>query len=141
MSIALRIALSLLAVVAVSPVGAAKPDKPDCAASLAAVQVSVAAACDCATAVNHGQYVRCAGRVVKGLVKDSLLGKSCKGAMVRVFAKSSCGNPSSTTCCVPVDGTAACVVKKASVCAKIGGTPGATQLCADACSPSGAFID
>lgn len=136
----LRIALALGGLLVTTPVAAARPDKPDCTASLAAVQASVALSCDCATATNHGQYVRCAGKVVKGLVADSSLDRRCKGAMVRVFAKSSCGKTDAVTCCV----VTGCKVKKTAVCEKLGGTPGATPFCADACaagSPSGAFVD
>src|SRR5262249_56273719 len=61
--------LALILVVAAGSLAAAKPgNKPDCSASLPAVQTAVEAApCDCATAVNHGQFVRCAAGVVKRL--------------------------------------------------------------------------
>ena len=144
MTLGLRMALTVLALLSATPVMAKKPLKPDCAAALSSVQSVVAGNCDCATAVNHGQYVRCAGKVVKGLVADGTLGKSCKGAMVRTFAKSSCGKPDAVTCCVVRNGETACAVKKTATCTKLGGTVGATAFCADACvpaSPSGAFVD
>src|SRR5262245_47917389 len=94
----MRIAYALTALLVTTPAAAAKPMKPDCEASLPAVQVAVAAECDCAAATNHGQYVRCAGTVVKAMVAADTLGKTCKGAMVRVFAKSSCGKPDAVTC-------------------------------------------
>jgi hypothetical protein len=121
-----------------------KPMKPDCAASLPSVQATVAGNCDCAAATTHGQYVRCAGAVVKGLVADGTLARTCKGAMVRVFAKSTCGKADAVTCCIPRNGGTACLVKKAAACDSRGGTPGATPFCADACvpaSPSGAFLE
>jgi hypothetical protein len=137
----IRIALTLTALLATS-VSAAKPDKPDCAASLPAVQAAVAAApCDCATSTTHGQFVRCAGQVVKGMVASETLDRRCKGAMVRVFAKSSCGKADAVTCCLP---DRPCRVKKSAACTRLGGTAGATPFCADACaagSPSGAFLD
>jgi hypothetical protein len=137
----LRIALTLAALLATSA-SAARPDKPDCNASLPAVQAAVAAApCDCATAATHGQFVRCAGQVVKGLVASESLDRRCKGAMVRVFAKSSCGKADAVTCCTA---DRPCRVKKSAACTRLGGTPGATPFCADACaagSPSGAFLD
>ncbi len=138
MKIVVTLALGLLALAAL-PAGAMKPVKPDCASALPTVETNVAAACDCATAPNHGQYVRCAAKVVKGMATDGSLGKSCKGAMLRVFAKSSCGKADAMTCCVQ----GSCSVKKAAVCAKRGGTVGATSFCVDACaaSPSGAFLD
>jgi len=137
----LRIALASAALLATS-VTAARPEEPDCDAALPAVQAAVAAApCDCATATNHGQYVRCAGQVVKAMVVGESLDRRCKGAMVRVFAKSTCGKPDSVTCCTE---TRPCRVKKAAACERVGGTPGATPFCSDACdagSPSGAFVD
>ena len=140
MRIGLRIALTLTALLATS-VLAAKPGKPDCAASLPAVQTAVAAACDCASATSHGQFVRCAVQAVKGLVGAATLDKRCKGAMVRVFAKSSCGKQDTVTCCVTGK---PCKVKKSAICTRLGGTPGTTPFCSDACmggSPSGAFVD
>jgi hypothetical protein len=136
-----RIALGLLALVATVTAASAMPNKPDCSAALADVRAAVAAVCDCAAAVNHGQYVRCAGRVVKEMVGAGTLVRSCKGAMVRVFAKSACGKPEHVTCCFA---TRPCRVKKAAACERLGGTPGTTAFCADACmagSPSGAFVD
>jgi len=140
MRIGLRIALTLTALLATS-VSAAKPVKPDCAASLPAVQAAVAAApCDCASATSHGQFVRCAVHVVKGLAGTATLDRRCKGAMVRVFAKSSCGKADAVTCCFA---DRPCKVKKSAACTTLGGTPGATPFCSDACvaSPSGAFLD
>jgi hypothetical protein len=139
-----HIAFALAGLLISTPTPAARPDRPDCAASLPAVQAVVAGNCDCAAATSHGQYVRCAGAVVKGLVADGTLGRTCKGAMVRVFAKSSCGKADAVTCCVPRGTQTKCLVKKAAACEPRGGTPGATPFCADACvpaSPSGAFID
>ncbi len=136
----LRIAL-VLTIVAALPAFAGKPGKPDCSASLAAVQSAVADACDCATAKNHGQYVRCAGQTVKGMASGGSLPKACRGAMMRVFAKSSCGKADAVTCCMA---DRPCHVKKASVCERLGGVAGSTPFCADACtpgSPSGAFVD
>ena len=131
------LALAFAVALATGPVAAAKPD---CSAALATVETAVAAACDCATAVNHGQYVRCAGKVVKGLASDGTVGRSCKGAMVRVFAKSTCGKTDAVTCCL----AGVCRVKKSAVCDHFGGTVGSGPFCSDACnpaSPSGAFIE
>lgn len=139
----LRIVLALTAVLSTATMSAAaKPGKPDCASALPAVQNAVAASqCSCETAATHGQFVRCAGQVVKGLVASSALDHRCKGAMVRVFAKSSCGKANTVTCCLADH---ACKVKKSAACARLGGTPGSTPFCSDAClggSPSGAFVD
>jgi hypothetical protein len=136
----LRIAFALSALLVTTPAAAAKPMQPDCEASLPAVQAAVAASCDCDLAVNHGQYVRCAGQVVKGMVAASSLDHKCKGAMVRVFAKSSCGKHGAVTCCTA---DRPCKVKSAAACERRGGTAGTTPFCIDACaaSPSGAFLD
>jgi hypothetical protein len=135
----MRIALALTALLVTTPLAAAKPEKPECSAALASVQATVALACDCATAPNHGQFVRCAGKVVKGMVAATTLDRKCKGAMVRVFAKSSCGKTDAVTCCTPKG----CRVKRSAACEKLGGTPGVTAFCTDACvaSPSGAFVE
>ena len=135
----MRIALTLMGLLVTTPVAAANPDKPECTAALASVQAAVAVSCDCATASNHGQYVHCAGQVVKGMVTDTTLDRKCKGAMIRVFAKSTCGKVDAVTCCTPKG----CKVKKSAVCEKRGGTPGTTAFCTDACvaSPSGAFVE
>ena len=144
MRFGLGIALTMLTLLAGTPATAAKPVKPDCAAALASVQAVVAGNCDCVAAPTHGQYVRCAVKVVKGLVTDGTLDRKCKGAMTRTFAKSSCGKADAVTCCVVRNGQTGCLVKKAASCASRGGTPGATPFCVDACvpaSPSGAFVD
>jgi hypothetical protein len=137
----LRLASALLAMLVTTTVAAAKPDKPDCSASLASVQEAVmVAGCDCATAATHGQYVRCAGKAVKAMVADGALDRRCKGAMVRGFAKSTCGKADAVTCCT----AKGCKVKKSSVCERLGGTVGVTPFCSDACaagSPSGAFVE
>jgi hypothetical protein len=141
MTIGRRILLTLAAVLATASLSVAKGSKPDCDASLAAVQAAVASSqCDCAAATSHGQFVRCAGQVVKGMVAGDALDKRCKGAMVKVFAKSSCGKADAVTCCVT---GRPCRVKKSEACTRLGGTPGSTAFCADACaaSPSGAFVD
>src|SRR5262245_22887516 len=121
MTTKLRPALALLALLAIAAVAVAKPDnpgKPDCSASFHDVEVAVAATCDCAAASNHGQFVRCAGRVVKDLATGGMLARTCKGPMVRVFAKSTCGKPDMVTCCVT---GRPCRVKRTEVCDRFGG--------------------
>jgi hypothetical protein len=137
-----RIGLTLASLLFAIPAAA---KKPDCSASVATVQAAVTAACDCAAAKAHGQYVRCAGRVVKGLAADGTIARSCKGQMVRGFARSTCGKREGVvTCCGTRGSRTVCGVKKATVCERRGGTVGATSMCLDAClpsSPSGAFLD
>ena len=66
----LRISSHALAAAIATSVSAAKPDQARTAPRrcLPYRRASAAAPCDCATAANHGQFVRCAGQVVKGLV-------------------------------------------------------------------------
>lgn len=140
MRIALHIALTVVASLAITPAIAKQPDKPECLLALPAVQAAVALECDCASSPNHGQYVRCAGGVVKDMAATGALGRSCRGGMIKVFAKSTCGKRDSVACCLP----RGCKVKKAATCERLGGTPDVTPFCVDACSagsPSGAFVD
>jgi hypothetical protein len=132
--------VSAIVLLALTPAIAKKPDKPECAAARPAVVAAVAASCDCDAVPNHGQYVRCAARVVKGMAGTDALARNCRGAMVSVFAKSTCGKPDHVACCLPKG----CKVKKASTCEKLGGTADVAPFCADACvpgSPSGSFVD
>jgi len=139
----IRTLLALASLVLTTPAAAAKP--ADCSASLDVVQTAVLGNCDCAGSETHGRFVRCAVRVVKGLAQDGLLPKSCRGAYVHGYAHSTCGKPGTfTTCCLARGASTACSVKRASVCEHLGGTPGSTSTCVDAClpsSPSGAFLD
>ena len=103
--------------------------------------------CSCATATNHGQYVKCVAGVAKSRVTAGTLPKSCKGAVVKCAAHSTCGKTGFVTCCT----TAGCKPKKsAAACTAKGGTVGTCKSCCDACpapgsgpscSPSGAFLD
>jgi len=144
MTLRTRIALTFTALVLAAPALAMKPPKADCDASVATVQAAVlTAGCDCATAPTHGQFVRCASHVVKMLAADGMVPKNCKGAMVRGYAKSSCGKVGRATCCLARPSGTKCTVKTPTACAKAGGSPGATPMCIDAClvgSPSGAFV-
>src|SRR5262249_46295176 len=106
---------------------------------------AVSGTCDCAGSTTHGKFVRCAVKVVKGLATDGLIPHSCRGDFVHGFAHSTCGKAGDfTTCCLSHGANTDCSVKRSSVCARPGGTPGSTSTCVDAClpaSPSGAFVD
>jgi hypothetical protein len=140
----LRLALafaSLLATTSVLAMG--QHGKPSCDAAAGDVETAVMTTCDCANAVTHGQFVHCAVRIVREFAANGNLPKNCRGAMVRAFAKSTCGKPSAVTCCLEHDTVKTCLVRKDTVCARLGGTPGSGPLCADGCvsgSPSGAFL-
>ena len=77
---------------------------------------------------------------------------TCKGAVKKCAAKSTCGKPGFVTCCVTKNNVSKCKLKRdtAACTAKGGVTSGCTSCC-DACpapgsgpscsSPSGAFLD
>jgi hypothetical protein len=124
-----------------------EPDKTD----IANARDAVALNCDCAGAVNHGQFVKCAGVQADA----TLVNKSCKGQVKRCAAKSTCGKPGFVTCCKRnAKGKVTCAPKPdASKCkAPNNGEACASTVasCCDACSdanhppcasPSGAFLD
>ena len=144
MLIALRVALALSSLLITTPAAAARPERPSCDDAVGSVTAAVATACDCAAVTAHGQYVRCAARVLKGMAQDGSLARSCRGRMMKGFAKSTCGKPEHVTCCLERRGVGVCTVKRPAVCERLGGVPGATPTCIDAClvgSPSGAFVD
>ena len=119
------------------------------AADIAAARAAVALNCDCAGAANHGQYVKCAGEQAR----TTLVNKSCRGAVVKCAAKSTCGKPNFVTCCrTNSKGVTKCSTKSSGNSCKPqkGGTAcvGTFSSCCDACtasgcasSPSGAFLD
>jgi hypothetical protein len=88
---------------------------------------------------NHGAFVRCAGQVEEDLwraIPPALQGRHGSG-----LRQSTCGKADAVTCCTA---DRPCRVKKSAACTRLGGTPGTTAFCADACaagSPSGAFLD
>jgi hypothetical protein len=112
--------------------------------AFASAQALVAMTCDCA-AGPHGRYVRCVAHAAKRLMHDGSLDRSCRRALVRGAANSTCGRPESFVTCRRTRGkrTACSIKRSAGQCGARGGTAGATPSCADAClgSPSGAFLD
>jgi len=47
---------------------------------------------------NHGQYVKCVGRVIRGLTDAHLEFKNCRGKLVRRTARSTCRKEGFVTC-------------------------------------------
>jgi len=138
-------------------------DDPDGSKTLAARQ-QVATDCTCdhssPATVNHGQYVHCAAGVAKtrsslDASDPSFLPRTCKGAVKKCAAHSTCGRPGAVTCCLTNATTSAtsCKIKStAQHCLDKQGTPGTCSSCCDACpppgsgpscaaSPSGGFLD
>jgi hypothetical protein len=117
-------------------------------AELAAVHDAVMMACPCDTATSHGQFVSCAGRVLRDAAKGGTLSRPCRQLARRGVAKSSCGKPGFVTCCRSRGSAAAkCSVKRdPASCVAAGGCVGSTATCLDACaspcgSPGGALLD
>jgi hypothetical protein len=123
------------------------------ASALASSRVVVDAACDCAAATRHGAYVSCVQHAVKDGIGAGTVTKSCRGALKKGAARSTCGKPGAVACCrTKASGTTKCSIKaNASACtAPSGGASCVSPLtsCLDACtttgcaaSPSGAFLD
>jgi len=120
--------------------------------ALAGVRAMVADQCDCASASNHGHYVKCVAQVANAAVRNGSLRSACHDSVVHCAAMSTCGKKSSVTCCrTDSQGTTQCSIKhRAAACrASRGGTAcvGTVSSCCDACpagtcpsSPSGAFV-
>jgi hypothetical protein len=129
-------------------------DNPGDAAAVANARAAAEATCNCATAPNHGTYVKCVAGVANELAAAEQLPKNCKGAVKKCAAKSVCGKPGFVTCCITKNGETKCKIKKDEArCTAKGGvvSTGCTSCC-DACpapgsgpscgggSPSGAFV-
>jgi len=131
---------------------AACGDDPGDPAAVAAARAQADVDCPCGTASNHGQYVKCVGQVAKTRAEAGLLPKSCKGAVKKCAAKSTCGKAGFVTCCrTSASGVTKCKTKPgAAKCTPpVGGSAcvGIFSSCCDACttsgcaaSPSGAFL-
>ena len=62
-------------------------DEPGDAAALVAGRAAVDAGCECGFAASHGQYVKCAAAVAKGLVASGALRPSCRRVLSRIDEK------------------------------------------------------
>ena len=108
----------------------ADPDKTDIANARAAIATN----CDCAGATTHGAYVSCAVQQAN-LV---LVNPSCKGAVKKCAAHSTCGKPTAVTCCLTTTKGTKCKIKKdAAHCTAKQGTVGSCTSCCDACPAPG----
>jgi hypothetical protein len=153
MKVLVRSFLALSVFFALGQVAYAKcGDAAGDAAAVAAARAEVDATCNCATAPNHGTYVKCAKDIAKARADAMTLPKNCKGAVIKCAAKSTCGKPGFVTCCrTNAAGNTKCSTKpNAGKCtAPNGGSAcvGIFSSCCDACtetgcaSPSGAFLD
>src|SRR3989449_8279553 len=107
-------------------------------AAVCAARAKAEAQCNCATAATHGQYVKCVRDVAKGEVVALRLPRSCKGAVVRCAARSTCSRPAGfVTCCRPTSTGVRCSVKRNASLCKAPATAGTKPSCCDACGPNG----
>ena len=131
--------------------------KPGDEAAVIAARATAAGACNCATAVNHGAYVKCVAGVANQLSSGTnpTLPKNCKGAVKKCAAHSTCGKPDEVTCCFTGKSGPKCKnAKSAADCSGKGGTPTLDPMNTSCCSnthpltenacmasPSGAFLN
>src|SRR5689334_14745849 len=101
-------------------------------------RAQVAGACDCATAVNHGTYLRC----VRDVLRTIGLPGDCYGDVMKCAARSTCGKPGFVACCrTTATGRTACSIRpSADKCRPPqGGSACASDFesCCDACVAGG----
>lgn len=113
-------------------------DDPTGAKVLAARQAANSM-CPCATAANHGAYVKCVAGVanMRSSGTNPSLPPSCKGAVKKCAAHSTCGKPGSVTCCLTTIAGTKCKVKKDAAHCPATGTIGNCTSCCDACPAPG----
>ena len=114
-------------------------DDPTGSKVLAARQ-QASSTCPCASATNHVAYVKCVAGVADMLSRGTSpsLPKSCKGAVKKCAAHSTCGKPGTVTCCLTTTKGAKCKTKKdAAHCTAKHGTVGTCMSCCDACQAAG----
>ncbi len=138
--------------------------RASCDGDRCAVAAAVEAACPCADAVNHGQYVRCVAHAVKAMSASGVIDRRCRGRVVALAAHSVCGRADAVPCLLPTstcgpDGTCAddpsvacvddtdcgtrCRVTTSAGCDNAGGLASDAPSCGlvSCFSPSSAFLD
>ena len=129
----LRVLLSVAAVAVAASAVVAAPCLDTVA--LTALRAQVAGACDCASATSHGAHVRCVRTQAKLAAQTAGAPASCRAAVIRCAAKSTCGNPTRVACCIEKKGRTTCrVLHDAAACSAKHGTAGACASCCDACA-------
>jgi hypothetical protein len=130
-----------------------------CEEARCAFQQEITARCSCDSARNHGQYVKCVGRVIREITSDGRVAKNCRGKLVRCAARSTCGKDGFVTCnrvelgtCDLLSGTCVepagivctsdtdCVIstrcntkRSAEICEARGGVVGDAPTCCSSC--------
>ena len=131
---------TVLATVVVSfmVLGAARAGHANCAkddpngVKVIAARQAVASGCTCdpndPPTVNHGQYVKCAAGIANTRAAldpndPNSLPKTCKSAVKKGAAHSTCGKPGFVTCCVATGKGVKCKIAKELKCMAKSGTP------------------
>ena len=151
---------ALLVISGLSSPAVAQDTELTCEDARCLFQQQIDDACSCDDATNHGQYVKCAGRVIREITKANPELGNCRGRLVRCAARSTCGKAGFVTCIRPTElGTCDattlvcsapvgqicatnddCVVatkcstkRSAEKCTERGGTVGVTATCCSNC--------
>src|SRR5262245_53329408 len=140
-STALELGVSLVASTAFARCG----DMPGDAQAVADARIQVAADCTCSDTVPHGTYVACAAGIANARATAGTLPMSCKGAVKRCAARSTCGKPGAVTCCrTRPGGSPRCSTKRdpGRCTAPLGGSAcvGVFASCCDACGAGGCVV-
>jgi len=90
--------LGLLTVAGLHGSAVAQDTTPTCDDARCLFQQQIDAECSCDQARNHGQFVKCAGKIIRDLTGDSEEFKNCRGKLVRCAARSTCGKEGFVTC-------------------------------------------
>jgi hypothetical protein len=140
------VVLSMLVATTQHAAASCATDDPDgskrATARASAEQACTDAGNGCATALNHGAYVSCIAQGANAAVKNGSLPASCKSAVKKCAARSTCGKPGFVACCAANPsghGKSTCAIKKdaASCTAKSGSCAGHFASCCDACGQDG----
>ncbi len=138
--------------------------RTSCDVTSCTVDAALEDACPCADADSHGQYVRCVAHAVKGLVRSGVVGRRCRGRVVRLAAHAVCGRLDAVVCVLPTStcgddgscvndpsvdcvddtdcGTRCTVSTQADCDARNGLEPDVGSCVFASCaSPSGAYLD
>jgi len=105
--------------------------------------------CSCDDVRNHGQYVKCVGKVIRELTAANPQFKNCRGKLVRCAARSTCGKEGFVTCnrvelgvCEPV--LLVCSEPVGQVCATNGdcviSSRCSTKRSAESCTDRGGIV-
>jgi hypothetical protein len=131
-----------LVLAASQPASPACGDSPGDAQAVAETRAAAEVRCDGAGAADHGQYVRCVAQVANQAARAGQLPRSCRGAVARCAAHSTCGRQGAVACCrTDEKGASKCrIVQDAARCTARAGVSACVSdhaSCCDACPGGG----